>query len=90
MKEEEKERKEKRNLLVWGKKNKAKLLYLKLLLRWLSSKISACQAGDTCLIPGQEDPMEKKMAFHSNILAWEIPWTVEPDGLQFMVSRLSN
>ena len=42
MKEEEKERKEKRNLLVCGKKNKAKLLYLKLLLRWLSSKISAC------------------------------------------------
>ena len=25
--------------------------------------------------PGQEDPLEKKMANHSNILAWEIPWT---------------
>ena len=32
--------------------------------------------------PGQEDPLEKGMATHSNILAWEIPWTVEPDGLQ--------
>ena len=32
----------------------------------------------------QEDPLEKKMATHSSILAWEIPWTGEPDGLQFM------
>ena len=31
--------------------------------------------------PGQEDPLEKEMATHSNILAWEIPWTEEPDGL---------
>ena len=27
---------------------------------------------------GQEDPLEKKMTTHSSILAWEIPWTVEP------------
>ena len=31
---------------------------------------------------GQEDPLEKEMATHSNILAWEIPWTREPGGLQ--------
>ena len=31
---------------------------------------------------GQEDPLEKEMATHSNILAWEIPWTEEPGGLQ--------
>ena len=31
---------------------------------------------------GQEDPMEKEMATHSSILAWEIPWTEEPGGLQ--------
>ena len=30
---------------------------------------------------GQEDPLEKEMATHSSILAWEIPWTEEPDGL---------
>ena len=30
---------------------------------------------------GQEDPMEKRMATDSNILAWEIPWTEEPGGL---------
>ena len=31
---------------------------------------------------GWEDPLEKEMAAHSNILAWRIPWTEEPDGLQ--------
>jgi len=31
---------------------------------------------------GQEDPLEKEMATHCSILAWEIPWTEEPGGLQ--------
>ena len=31
---------------------------------------------------GQEDPLEKKMATHSSILAWEIPWTEKPGGLE--------
>ena len=31
---------------------------------------------------GQEDPLETEMATHSSILAWEIPWTEEPGGLQ--------
>ena len=31
---------------------------------------------------GQEDPQEEEMATHSSILAWEIPWTEEPGGLQ--------
>ena len=30
---------------------------------------------------GQEDPLEREMVTHSNILAWEIPWTEEPGGL---------
>ena len=33
---------------------------------------------------GWEDPLEKEMALHSSILAWEIPWTEEPGGLQSM------
>ena len=33
---------------------------------------------------GWEDSLEKGMATHSNILAWRIPWTEEPDGLQSM------
>ena len=36
---------------------------------------------------GQEDPLEKEMATHSSILAWRIPWTEEPGGLQSMGSR---
>ena len=33
---------------------------------------------------GQEDPLEKGMATHSSLLAWRIPWTEEPGGLQSM------
>ena len=36
---------------------------------------------------GQEDPLEKEMADHSSILAWEIPWTEEPGRLQSMESQ---
>ena len=37
--------------------------------------------------PGWEDPLEKEMATHSSILAWRIPWTEEPGGLQSMGLR---
>ena len=33
---------------------------------------------------GQESPLEEEMAIHSSILAWRIPWTEEPGGLQSM------
>ena len=36
---------------------------------------------------GGKDPLEKKMAIHSSILAWEIPWTEEPGSLQSMGSQ---
>ena len=36
---------------------------------------------------GREDPLEKEMAIHSSILAWEIPWTEKPGGLQSMGSQ---
>ena len=36
---------------------------------------------------GWEDPLEKDMAAHSSIFAWEIPWTEEPGGLQPMGSQ---
>ena len=39
------------------------------------------------LPPGQEDPLENEMATHSSILAWRIPWTEEPGGLQSMGSQ---
>ena len=37
--------------------------------------------------PGWEDPLEEGMATHSSILAWRIPWTEEPGGLQSMWSQ---
>ena len=40
-------------------------------------------AGDLGLIPGLGRSLEKEMATHSSILAWEILWAEEPDGLQF-------
>ena len=36
---------------------------------------------------GREDPLEKEMAIHSSTLAWKIPWTEEPFGLQSMGSQ---
>ena len=36
---------------------------------------------------GQEDPLEKGMVTHCSILAWRIPWTEEPGGLQSMGSQ---
>ena len=39
---------------------------------------------------GQEDPLEKEMATHSSILAWEILWTEEPGGLQSMGKQKSQ
>ena len=54
--------------------------------RWLSGKQSTCNAGDMGSIPGSgrsqgwEDPLEKEMATHSHILAWQMPWTEEPVG----------
>ena len=36
---------------------------------------------------GWEDPLEEGMATHSSILAWRVPWTEEPGGLQFIGSQ---
>ena len=49
------------NTFTWG------------LPRWLSGKESACQFEKAGGSLGREDPLEKKMATHSSILAWEVP-----------------
>ena len=49
--------------------------------------VSVGDTRDTGSIPGQEDPLEKEMATHSNILAWKIPWTEEPGGLHYLGSQ---
>ena len=45
-------------------------------------KESACNAGDLGSIPGLGRSAGEGMATHSSILAWRIPWTEKPDGLQ--------
>ena len=51
-------------------------------------------AGDTGSIPGSGNSLEKEMTTHSSAVAWEIPWTEQPGGLQSMGlqsrTRLSN
>ena len=58
---------------------------------WLGSKESVCNAGNVQKMRvqalGLEDPLEKEMATHCSILAWKIPWTEEPVGLQSMGSQ---
>ena len=58
-------------------------------------KCKSCNTGGTMQetwvwSPGWEDPLEKGMATHSNSLAWRIPWTEEPGGLQSMGSQKSQ
>ena len=55
-------------------------------------KESACNAGDPGSIPGWKDPLEKRMATHSSILAWRIPWTEEPtvQGVTKSQTQLNN
>ena len=50
-------------------------------------KKNSCNAGDWGPSLGLEDPLEKGMATHSDILAWRIPWTGEPDALQSVGSQ---
>ena len=50
-----------------------------------SAGVSGAWVQGTIL--GQEDLLEEEIAAHSSILAWEIPWTEEPGGLQSVVSQ---
>ena len=51
------------------------------------SAYSAGDVRDTGSIPGSEDTLEEGMTTHSSILAWRIPWTEEPGGLQSTESQ---
>ena len=50
-------------------------------------KESACNAGDQVPSLGRKDALDEGMATHSSILAWRIPWSEEPGGLQSMGSQ---
>ena len=53
-------------------------------------KESVCHVGDPGSSPGSGDPLEKEMVTRSSILAWRIPWTEEPGGLQSRGRRESD
>ena len=53
--------------------------------QWLSSKESACNAGDEVRFLGREDPPKKGMA--TSILSWRIPRTLKPGGLWYIGSQ---
>ena len=56
------------------------LLFITLITQW--SRIFLPMQETRVQSLGREDPLEKEMTAHSIILAWEIPWTVEPGRLQ--------
>ena len=51
---------------------------------------NAGAAGDMVQSLGREDPLEQEMVTHSSVLAWEIPWTEEPGGLQSVGHKESD
>ena len=74
-------------------------ILLKNLISWLDmTYVGGCPGGSVVKNPpavqetwvwslSRENPLEKGMATHSSILAWRIPWTEEPGGLQHMGSQ---
>jgi len=48
---------------------------------------SARRLRDEGPVPGYGDPLDEGMAAHSSVLAWRIPWTEEPGGLQYILSE---
>ena len=53
-------------------------------------KNPSANARDQISAVGREDPLEEELATHSSILAWGIPWTEEPGGLQSTRSQKSG
>ena len=68
-------------------KTKGLFQYTLLNLGGSDSKESDCNAGDPSLTLGWKDALEKEMAAHSSILAWEIPWAEGPGRLQLVGSQ---
>ena len=63
------------------------ILFSQVVLVLKNAPANAGDIRDVGLIHGQEDPLEEGMATHSSILAWRIPWTEEPGGLQSIASQ---
>ena len=61
-----------------------------LMAQWVKNPPTIQETQKQVQSLGQEDPLEKKKATHSSILAWEIPWTEEPGRLQSVGSQKSR
>ena len=66
-----------------GSREDCNMCYLGLLVAQMVKNVRAMQETWVRSL-GQEDPLEKGMATHSSFLAWKIPWTEGPGGLQSM------
>ena len=56
--------------------------------QWVENSLTRLKMQETPVRSlGQEDPLEEELATHSSILAWRIPWTEEPNGLQSLGSQ---
>ena len=56
--------------------------------QWVKNPLAMREMqADTGSVPGSERSLEEGVATHSSILAWRIPWTEEPGGLQSMESK---
>ena len=69
----------------WVDESKSKMDHWSVLLPQWVNNLPPMQETQVWTL-GWEDPQEKEMAIHSGILAWRIPWTEEPGGLQYMGS----
>ena len=66
----------------WTELNNKGICHLPLVAQTVKHLSTMQETGVRSL--GQEDPLEKEMAIHSSTIAWKIPWTEEPGGLQSM------
>ena len=73
------------NLLLWKKILNQVFIYGASLVAQMVENLFAMRETQV-QSPGQENTLEKEMAIHSSILAWRIPWTEKPGGLQSMGS----
>ena len=71
--------------ISWIKKKK-KTMYVASLIAHMVKNLPVMQEMQVQSL-GWEDPLEKEMATYSSILAWRIPWTEDPDGLQSIGSQ---
>ena len=70
-----------------GKESEKESICMYVCITWASLVVQTVKRETQVRPLGREDLLEKEMASHSSILAWKIPWTGQPGGLQSMGSQ---